>query len=498
MNIYEPNTKYSEVITEGMINNWKGNVILDGGTGTGKTHFILNTLIPYCKKNGESVLYLVSRDALKAQIKSEIKTLGFESDVTVANYQELEYIVKKGIEKWDVDFIVCDEWHYVLETYNKFTDVSYDWIIKHKAIKIFMSATCKNLFNSYVSGGNQLGIIVPDTNYYKIPKSYSYANTVFFQKKNHAEQIIKDKLENTNDKILYFANSLQHAIKIYKEFSESSSFYCSKHTNNNEAMELRNKHIDDLVNKTFKGRLLITTSALDVGFNLEDISIKHIIADIFDVNSLTQCLGRKRIVNENDTCTFYIRDYHAGMMNGKNNKSKELETLMLFKNNRDKYDYEYKMKRTFESEYIYFDKEIKDLKLNLMGFISILSYQIQRDKYLKSSYRDVIIEELGLTDVSEYEEEIRYNEISKLEIYLDSIVGNVMLKVQDRTELIEMINVRNGNNNRLIVGIDTLNAYLSEINLPYIIKKFETSRVTDGKTKKYKNAWKVLRLCECK
>ena len=40
-------TKFNDVLTNEVIENWDGNVILDGATGSGKTYFIENNLY-YC------------------------------------------------------------------------------------------------------------------------------------------------------------------------------------------------------------------------------------------------------------------------------------------------------------------------------------------------------------------------------------------------------------------------------------------------------------------
>ena len=40
-------------------------------------------------------------------------------------------------------------------------------------------------------------------------------------------------------------------------------------------------------------------------------------------------------------------------------------------------------------------------------------------------------------------------------------------------------------------GIDSPNAALKELDIPYQIRCFQTNRVIDGKVKKLKNAWKI-------
>ena len=54
-------------------------VFIQSETGTGKTSFILNVLLPYAEKNKRHILYLCNRTALEAQIKNELTKLGYVS-----------------------------------------------------------------------------------------------------------------------------------------------------------------------------------------------------------------------------------------------------------------------------------------------------------------------------------------------------------------------------------------------------------------------------------
>ena len=52
---------------------------------------------------------------------------------------------------------------------------------------------------------------------------------------------------------------------------------------------------------------MITTSCFDAGINIIDTDVKHIVIDIVDIGSLIQCMGRKRIQNEDDKVSIYIK-----------------------------------------------------------------------------------------------------------------------------------------------------------------------------------------------
>lgn len=497
-------TTFAQNINVADIAKWTKNVILEGGTATGKTHFILHILSKYAEEHDLSILFLCNRTALFNEIKSEIQLLGIRN-VDVMSYQNVEDFLRKEQSMFMIhDYLVCDEFHHVTEIYNLYTDLSYKWIIEHPATKIFMSATCPNIFNSFVEDD-----IVPNDQRYYIPKDYSYVDEVkFFKSNDFIQSFIDDKLHSTDDKIIYFANSTKKAIQIYELFKEHASFYCSKHTKN----ELAEKYLEEnkgvIKNQKFDSRLLVTTKALDVGITLKDKAIKHIVSDIFDTASLIQCLGRKRIIDKTDTCKFYLRNYTKRELN-LFRKDEKLRPIELFKKDRDKYNKTYGIDRSFHSDYIYFDKKVNDYTYNRLAYIKLNrdndDLDLMANKEWKTKEGDVIkgigykrfiLNALGetITNVTDYDEELEQLKKSELEIYLDGIVGEVMLTKKDRLPLVEKINIRQ--NGKLLKSLNSLNAGMSENELNFYIKEFETSRIVDGKKKKYKSAWKIMRLVE--
>jgi hypothetical protein len=91
-----------------------------------------------------------------------------------------------------------------------------------------------------------------------------------------------------------------------------ASFLCSEHNRN--YYKRISKYVSHDIEKdnTFKTKMLFTTKVLDNGINIIDKSIKHVIIEMFDVIDIVQCLGRKRIVDESDTITLYIKNFHGG------------------------------------------------------------------------------------------------------------------------------------------------------------------------------------------
>ncbi len=55
--------------------NWKNGdlIFIEAPTGSGKTTFVLEHLLPYFHEKGKRILYLVNRKILKKQLKKELK-----------------------------------------------------------------------------------------------------------------------------------------------------------------------------------------------------------------------------------------------------------------------------------------------------------------------------------------------------------------------------------------------------------------------------------------
>lgn len=179
--------------------NWKAGdtIYISAPTGSGKTTFVLETLLPYLSMRSpqRKILYLVNRTILKEQIENDISKLSYELRklIRVELYQTLEkcfidsemwtyypdywkgYMdaisnvalpehrdnmlesVKRNLGRntsnafWQLkelaqyDYVVCDEAHYFLtdSNYNTNTYLSYKFVrdAYTPKVRIYMSAT---------------------------------------------------------------------------------------------------------------------------------------------------------------------------------------------------------------------------------------------------------------------------------------------------------------------------------------------------------------------
>lgn len=459
-------------------------VILDCGTGIGKTYFILHYLSRYALDRDLDILYLCNRNKLKEQIQYDVTRLAL-SNIDVKSYQQIQDKIEKQEQIKKYDYIVADECHYFISdaTFNRYTDLSYDFIMSQKdCVIIYMSATAKSLYKILRNTGK-----VSENRYYYFPPDYSYVEKIYFFEKNEQLGIINDLLKNTEDKIIYFCNSKKRFKELYNDFEESdiANFLCSEFTEDARMNEINQPDCiirkDDLI--TFEKRLLITTKALDNGVDLKDPQIKHIITDIFDLDSAVQCLGRKRSINWNDTCNFYIKNYNKKtLVLFHNNIEKELKPVMLFKNNYAEFLTKY-ASREFKNDTIYTDwkgdklPHINNVRLTKL----LLDSELIKSMY-KIPYFLMILNYLGsgaadkVSDLS-YEESQRK---SKLERFLESNEGKKLYS-EDQKRLIDICNIRD-DHNRQLKGLNTINSYLEECNLIFTIT---SKRDTTGKKRYY-------------
>ena len=77
--------------------DWKNTqVIFDGGTGTGKTYFIVNILGKYAKETDQKIIYLCNRAQLRMQTYEKVKALNLEDVICVTTYQSVQSKIRNN------------------------------------------------------------------------------------------------------------------------------------------------------------------------------------------------------------------------------------------------------------------------------------------------------------------------------------------------------------------------------------------------------------------
>ncbi len=297
----------SDIVTNKDIAQWlpRDRILFSSQTGTGKSQWVKDNLKDYAIKTNKKILLLSNRTILK---KQNINELGYDNkNIELKNYQSIESSIIYGnnlkLLFQNYYYIVFDECHYLLNdsSFNRNTDLLLNKLNYPDSDKIFifMTATPEAIQNYHNNFEYK----------YTIPKDYSYIkNLYFYSKQDTVENIIRHIPKN--EQILYFGNAIE-CYDLHNIFIDNSNFICSdnntgfsKRSNVNIIKEIEREGI-------FSNQILFATKVLDNGINLISPSLKHIFIDMINPIDVIQCLGRKRIVND-DYINLYIKNHHNG------------------------------------------------------------------------------------------------------------------------------------------------------------------------------------------
>lgn len=496
------------------------NILITSPMGSGKSYFCKNTLYSIAKEANGKILMLIHRSNCVEQFKYEIEIDGKVNVIEVRTYQALEYHklhnTKNQIDLSKYQFIVCDEFHYFFEDskFNNKTAVSFKMIMANKeSVHVFMSATgdgMANYMKSYTKK-NEL----PKPVEYKIPFDYSFIKKLnFFYKEETIEQILKNRIAK-GEKGIFFIYKAEDAYKLYKKYKDYCVFNCSANNKTYYQYVDKEKIKNILINQRFEEQFLITTACFDAGINIIDREVKHIVLDIVDTGSLIQCIGRKRIQDDEDKVNVYIKAMNNQKLAGfKRSTEEKVQMAEYFQKNDcsvEKLIERYPMQNDLNNilyDDLAYDSNGEIIPNTYRKSINELMYFKKKNdiadystmmKSGKFGYCKYMANLLGAYD--EKAGSYTYSMIKEdyeLETYLARLVkeDTVFLQLKDRAELIKKINAKQ--DGKLLKKAATLNQVLEERELDFRIKEFETTRMiqdTNGepKKKKYKNAWKIVK-----
>ena len=304
--IYIVQKYVSEIIGE-EYKEWKkgDKILIKSPTGSGKSNFILEQIVNWCRcKNRKQLLILSNRTLLNKQQQSELRNRLYGEKDNYFPLSEADFALYQnfsGDAFVFYDVIVCDESHYFFQdsSFNRNTDTIYKHVINYTdGIVIFLSATPQLL-------EHRLKDLI--TKIYSLPSGIKNYNLFRFWESNAVPDIIRNiRGEHPGEKIIYFSN--KNAYKVHEKF-DNSAFICSDGNEKKRQYVDRKEKTNIVQNSYFHSNLLCTTTVLDNGVNIKDKAVKHIIIDVFSPISAIQCLGRKRLESEDEEINIYIKDY---------------------------------------------------------------------------------------------------------------------------------------------------------------------------------------------
>lgn len=486
--------RVSDIIPLSEVEKWKADdiVLVNAGTGQGKTTFVKEVLIEYCKQNDKTILFLVNRIALKKQTKKDIekKERNLIRNVRLTSYQAITRLLLKNKSIAQFDYIVCDETHWFFSDalFNNTTDLMWNWLFSNNSsIKVLMTATAI-LPKKYIKevAKKKVKEYKLNTNYNKFIKSL-----YFYKNDKTIEQILFNLPKG--EKAIYFCGA-EKAYKISKLLPDAK-FYCSE---NNKLYKYADKNTFKSIieNMKFDCLILCTTSVLDNGVNFLDTSIKHIIIDYFDLDEIQQMIGRKRLLSDDsDNFILYIRNRTNAdlnrILNTKNYQLRQAEDLE--DNGEIEFTNKYfkKSVNTTIDTYTGEDNQIHR-KVNKMMYTKIQNLIEQLQKMLKrkkEGYKYAVITRLKYNkkNVIDLDSEL---DGSILQEYLDSLIGVKLFKEEQKrfkaflTTSDDLFNPAKTDHNSL--GINSINGYFRDNGLAYVVESnIENSRKSDNYKKTY-------------
>ena len=306
-----------------------GLVAIEAMTGTGKTIFVLEHLIKWCADIVYTVmppyrvLYLTNRSSLRDEIKSVANAVrqGYLKEdpemgctcviddfqiVQIMNYQCLEKIIRENPEHGErfvkqFRYVVCDEAQYFFgdAQFNENTIISYRAIMKasQHATVIAMTATPENMFTAWMRKG-----LLAKNRYYYLPKKMSHIRKALIYSNDLEREKLLTQIPD-GEKALVLINDWAILRKLKDLYGDAVGCYCSVNNSKGQIDALEDCIKDGKLQK----RIVFTTEVLYNGISIKDKTLKHIFIETWEPLKIIQMQGRKRPVDETDTCTVYYR-----------------------------------------------------------------------------------------------------------------------------------------------------------------------------------------------
>lgn len=468
--------RVSDLITNEEIKKWKigDTVTIKAGTGSGKSHFIKNKLFLHAKKNNEKILMLLHRKNTVDQFKNEIRKQNKSQTITIITYQYLESAIKNKYAELDDlmnkhTYLICDEYHYWLSDslINRHTELSLNHLIKQQnKIKIFMSGT-SNLIKTYLN--NELDITSID---YELVQNKNHINDLYFFYSDDTYTDLIEEFKVREEKTIFFIDNPK-VVDLYLANKDNALFNCSTNYTAGKSYLDEEKINNMLVNESFDELFLFTTTVMDAGININDKNVKNIVVDVTDLDKLIQCVGRRRIDYKDlkDKINIYIKALTNKQINGFRRKYQTMlkrpdniqwsnaeSYLQRYSRNNDKYDIVF--------------TDIDDegrlaLNVNRLKYFQIKQSEKVFAEMLKIGYIDYLKKIFGKHEHVLIEQK---KEKESLEEYLKGIIDKRLYTKDEKEELFRQVNLRNGNNNRLIRNLNTVQEYIKqEFDSKYIL-----------------------------
>jgi|GEM_PF-3199808 len=339
-------------------------VLIAAPTGMGKTHYVIDILIPHILKNrpGKNILLASNRLAISVQQKRTIMKITRDKDVgdytdegmrklsdlgggriKIMTLQAMETLIRdaskkdvntadekkrvEGLNAWcqDLELVVIDEAHYF--TSDCLFNCGAPWLLNKipsvfaHANRLYLTATPGDVLTplaeaewAAIQERITLERIAAATSnntirnplecakltFYDFPRNVNKHISVRYFRK--IETIIKEIQENTT--------KTKDSWLIFTTSMKKGEELSIKLGKRALFLSAENKRSDEfnklVVTERLPSQIVIATKVLDCGVNISDDTLKHIVILEEDYTTFIQELGRKRCKN-NERITLYVK-----------------------------------------------------------------------------------------------------------------------------------------------------------------------------------------------
>lgn len=324
-------------------------VLIDSATGTGKTSFILNKLLPYAAQKNRHILYLGNRVALEEQLEKQLQQKNMiditdeyvdksittmriynypntESTITLLSYQSLIKTLGLNDYRFNPYYVIVDEAHFFLADalFNRKTFDIWITLLQNflNSVLIFTTATVDEFRKIFDDDIPWLGAIhqehqqiyneiyTPDIEIYQ----NNYSNTAyrFMCYYKFGEIVSKIRQSDEKERWMIFVNSKKEGIELYEKIETATGRkvkFLSADSKKTKAWKLL------IEENRFNADVLIVTKVIDNGVNIIDNTVKHIVLPFCDKADFLQMLGRRRFINESDEINIYVEQPSVQKLN---------------------------------------------------------------------------------------------------------------------------------------------------------------------------------------
>ena len=464
---------------------------LQAPTGIGKSYFVKHHLTKFLNEKGFVVLFAAPRNAIAKQQALEIGENGTENKIVFTADTASQAIERLKTEQHDIIYTnfdkLPDAYHVLTQFYNKKVFlvideghlITNDSTFRPKVIGSLLETLIKNEHNLLMSATpTKLYLPNSEINHFEVlakdKKEYATPSLIFCQDKkmtSFAFEKCKAIVENEERAIIHL-NSIEQARLLQNLLLKEKigvHFLASTGLTPTEKENFDSIQSKSTFNWNDKKQIIITTSVLEAGFNIEtDRKTTNIYLNKtragFDTTSYRQFIARIRNYDKKEVENIIVTPNYTHFLPDENlvldydyEKTIQFATESLaihnkrYQNSKLEYgeefhDFETERLKTEVSKYLYFNKEKGDFQINYQEIFAEYTHEKnkQGSPYFENPKEILFYEQDINKDVSQYQEfqkaerdkagqEIAHlfvNDFEKLIVSVEKYTQDVKLKAK--------------------------------------------------------------------